>query len=167
MSEVFRDPNEEIPSSIPATNVVFHYSANRGLFRKFQNTSGAKPNPSVYPHDLIPDAANLLWYGDSVIRLDVAPTASDYGRATQSFDRLGGNNGVNEFNWWKPTQADAWDPVPFSADANVPTAASSLQGAVRWRQSGDTAANFVYADGHASTVKRGELKNVNARAESP
>lgn len=54
-----------------------------------------------------------------------------------------------------------------SAEPNFPDSAGTYNGAVRWRQAGDTAANFVYGDGHASTVTRGDLLNRNAWADAP
>ena len=165
--EIFRDPNEIIPADRTSPSPPFHYSANRGIFRKFQDPGGASPTPDTYRAFDLKRASEVLLYGDSVIRLDVANTAPDYGRSSQSFDKLGGNNGVNNFNWFNPGAAANNNPVAFSAGPNFPTAAGTFVAAVRWRQAGDTAANFVFGDGHASTVTRGDLLNRNAWTDAP
>ncbi len=58
-------------------------------------------------------------------------------------------------------------PVAFSATPNFPDSSGLSVGAVRWRQAGDTAANFVFGDGHGATVSRGNLLNRNAWADAP
>ena len=172
ISEVFRDPNETegLDGTNPNPNPVQHYTANQGTLRHFQNTIGSTPNPpnpSKYPIYAVDDPAQLLLFGDGVVQLNVPSNDSNYGRALLEFRALGGNNGANNFNWLTPGAATNYDPVPFSDTPNLPDASGSTLGRVRWRQGGNTAANFVFTDGHAETVPQGELKNVNALATAP
>ncbi len=174
ISPIFLDPSEdegENATSAP-NNPIYHYSANKGIFRHFQG-AGTSPTPPRYSIFQVKRPTEVLLYGDGVIKTNVPTGNSEYGRALPDFralstNALGGNNGSNNFNWYEPGDPVNDDPVLFSDGPNFSDPVSgTTNGAVRWRQGQDTAANFLFADFHAATVKRGELLNKNAWADKP
>ncbi|MEM6391529.1 MAG: prepilin-type N-terminal cleavage/methylation domain-containing protein [Planctomycetota bacterium] len=170
ISPIFRDPNETEGRDFsgPANQALTDYACNRGLFRHFQSNTGIAPSPSAYLVDQVLRPTEVLLYGDSVVKIDGPTNGSEYGRAAVAFNKWGGNNGVNNFNWFDPSDPAINDPVAFSDEPNFsdPTT-NALVGAVRWRQGGNNAANFVFADGHAETIPRGQLLNRNAWPDPP
>jgi prepilin-type N-terminal cleavage/methylation domain-containing protein/prepilin-type processing-associated H-X9-DG protein len=169
ISQVFECPSEQIAAQRVQDNYVYHYSSNKGMFRKFQNASGTPPNPQRYPISSVRRSTEVALFGDGVIDLTRDPGEFSYGRSRLHFDDLRGNNGVNDFNWFDESDAEIFDPVRYSDDpnfANQTTGAVHLA-AVRWRHRDDEAANFVFVDGHASAFRRGELLNRNVWASKP
>ena len=63
--------------------------------------------------------------------------------------------------FYDPSANDLLDPI--DPGPNQDTTANG--GNIRWRQAGDTAANFVFPDGHAQTIGIDQLQHRQIRAD--
>jgi len=79
--------------------------------------------------------------------------------AYQIFD----GDGMSDSSKWIFDSSDSDNDDAIANGPNEDTAAA--QGHIRWRHGGDDAINMLFLDGHASTVRQGEVTNRNIRID--
>ena len=89
-------------------------------------------------------------------------------------DSLGGDTEANARNIydgdnlgdpskWSFSNGDSDNDDPIAEGPNEDTAAGA--GHIRWRHGDDEAINMLFLDGHASTIRQGEVLNRNIRLD--
>lgn len=146
--QIFRCPSGL--ESTGASNATGHYSAHPNLMPDV--TSGTR-KPVLIDSQKRPSELITVFEGSQTngTARSAAATAFALDRPSGSYPNLISNISAT-------AAEDSLDPGPNSDDRTVAFA----NGNIRWRHGGDTAANFLYLDGHAATSPIGDilLRNV-------
>ncbi|AHF89382.1 N-terminal cleavage protein [Opitutaceae bacterium TAV5] len=142
-NDVFKDPSATVPGG------SLHFSAHGGLM---PSTSGNPPATPQVKLGSITDPARLAIIMDG--------SQADGGGAGASIGTVGGvkisTTRLADYS------GNPDDPVPASAGL---TKDNNKTGYIRWRVRGNTAAKFLFVDGHVAVKKIGELKYSNLLVE--
>jgi len=143
-------PNATVPKGL-------HYSTNPALMPKVD--SGNRNDHTELPIDLVGRDAEVMIIFDG-IQFRSSGEVEPQGRFIDT--NLEGRK-------YNGGAADVDDPVPIKANNEDLTGADSAKGKIRWREAGTNGTNgpmignFLFVDGHAESMKHGELLYRNLR----
>jgi len=128
-----------------------HYSSNPAMMPKVD--SGNRSQHTELPMDLVGRDAEVMLIFDGV-QFRSSGEVEPQGRFIDT--NLEGRKYV-------ASAADVNDPVPIKANNEDLTGTDSAKGKIRWREAGTNGTdgpligNFLFVDGHAASMKHGEL----------
>ncbi|MCU0792531.1 MAG: prepilin-type N-terminal cleavage/methylation domain-containing protein [Opitutaceae bacterium] len=135
-SEIFKDPSATLPGG------QFHFSANPNFMGDLQQWNGTGPRPSDFtrlvPRTVANRASQQVLLADGCQGANGNPQTHLYSVAG-IYNRLGANSD---------------NPVARGPDIDLP----SSGGHIRWRASGGSSTKCLWADGHVSIMRQGELR---------
>ncbi|EIP97201.1 prepilin-type N-terminal cleavage/methylation domain-containing protein [Opitutaceae bacterium TAV1] len=142
-NDVFKDPSATVPGG------SLHFTAHGGLMPSVSGTPFNKPQVKL---SSITDPARLaiIMDGSQASEGGAGASISTVGSVSISTTRLADYSGNPD------------DPVPASA---VKTKDDGIRSYIRFRLRGNTAAKFLFVDGHVAVKKIGELKYSNLLVE--
>ena len=147
MSRIFHDPNAKVATTTDRA----HYSANPVALPEV-----LAPSPPNWPRPYRISKVN----GDLILIMDaVQEPRFEWGSSANAF-------GLDNGNWLakpylNPADSDLNDPI--QPGPNLDADFFPAVGNIRWRQWGDSAANFLFGDGHAATLRKADVRKKNIR----
>ncbi len=146
LSPVFKDPNATIKSG------RLHYSAHPRLMPRVNPTSSYRTGS--FDRVFRATETGVLFDG-----AQQGNTGSGYGSVAYRAHSVNGS--TNSIFAWYAGIANPNGKVRIQNDDDINAASATI----RYRQGGDSAANVVFADGHAETMPIGSIRNKHIHAD--
>ena len=154
LNEVFLDPNvtyKDNPAN-PELKRNLDYSGH--LYLLGSTTSGVTPPYQVFQ---VKRSSEMMLVTDGTQYLKPPPVPALYVSATANNIDVGG------IPFYNPSSTDIDNAI--LPGPNEDGDDSDVLGYIRWRQFNDTAANFLFVDGHAATNQMAGIKYRNVRVD--
>lgn len=154
LNEVFLDPNVTHINNPEAPTLKRNLDYSGHLYLLGSTASGVLPPYKIYQ---VKRSSEMMLVTDGTQYLKPPPVPALYVLPTLK------NVDVGASSFYNSSTTDNDNTI--LPGPNTDTTDSSILGYIRWRQFNDTAANFLFVDGHAATIQMTGIKYRNVRAD--